>query len=587
MLTMKLFGPLDIQVGDAGPRVLGSPAAAELIALLALHHDRGLRSSWVAELIWPDTGSLDSLRHAVRGARDILGQEGSRLELTNQTLFLHLEGADVDLIAFDDAIARGGQGEDDALRTAVALYSGPLLEGWNNPWVLRDRETRSESFHGALKTLAATALRGGDHEAAVRYLRRLVAGRPRLESAWCDLMRSLIEKGERLEAMEVHRRYGDFLNRAGKGKLRLPAEMEDLYAHLLALPQSAPSAAPAAPPAEEGGYEPIGGAVPLNSAYYVVRSADELQRKAIAHRDSILLIKGPRQIGKTSLLARGLDQARRGGAQVFLTDMQKLGAGPLESIDAFFLAIARMLAAQVDGIAEPQRVWNDDWDAAANFERFLRREVLGRLQAPVVWGLDEVDRLFHCDFKDDVFGLFRAWHNERSLDPEGPWGRFTLAMAYATEAHLFITNLNQSPFNVGTRLVLEDFTEAQVSDLCRRYSLDEDVGRRIFAIAGGHPYLVRRCLHAIHTKGIVMEDVEADAENGEGLFATHLERLYRALLQDPELRQALRDNMHKSTAFTTADFYRLRSAGVIAGSSPESARPRCRLYDAFLKRRLA
>ena len=42
MLTMKLFGPLDIDVGGTGPKVFGSPALAELLALLTLHHNRGL-----------------------------------------------------------------------------------------------------------------------------------------------------------------------------------------------------------------------------------------------------------------------------------------------------------------------------------------------------------------------------------------------------------------------------------------------------------------------------------------------------------------------------------------------------------------
>jgi hypothetical protein len=229
-----------------------------------------------------------------------------------------------------------------------------------------------------------------------------------------------------------------------------------------------------------------------------------------------------------------------------------------------------------------------DWDPASNFERFLRREVLGRLQTPVVWGLDEVDRLFHCEFKDDVFGLFRAWHNERSLDPQGPWGKLTLAMAYATEAHLFITNLNQSPFNVGTRIVLEDFTEAQVWDLTLRYGLvPDDIGRRVFAIVGGHPYLVRRCLHAIQAQGVEMDAIEADVESGDGLFGSHLERVLQPLLQDAELAQAVRGNLTEGTPYSAASFYRLRSAGVIAGSSPKSSRPRCRLYEEFLKQRLA
>ena len=77
-----------------------------------------------------------------------------------------------------------------------------------------------------------------------------------------------------------------------------------------------------------------------------------------------------------------------------------------------------------------------------------------------------------------MFGLFRSWHNERSLNPDGPWGRLTLAIVYATEAHLFITDLNQSPFNVGTRLTLEDFTFEQVAELNGRLALiDEDFRR--------------------------------------------------------------------------------------------------------------
>ena len=160
-------------------------------------------------------------------------------------------------------------------------------------------------------------------------------------------------------------------------------------------------------------------------------------------------------------------------------------------------------------------------------------------------------------------------------------------MAYATEAHLFITNLNQSPFNVGTRLALEDFTEEQVSDLCRRYGLpEEETSRRVFALVGGHPYLVRRCLHAMQSQGMGMDALESEVDRGDGLFGTHLERVLQTLVLDPEIRQSVHDNLNYGVPYTTEQFYRLRSAGVVSGSSPEGARPRCRLYDEFLRRRL-
>ena len=50
----------------------------------------------------------------------------------------------------------------------------------------------------------------------------------------------------------------------------------------------------------------VGGAVPLDSEFYVARPADGEMRSSLLKRDSIVLIKGARQMGKTSLLARGL-----------------------------------------------------------------------------------------------------------------------------------------------------------------------------------------------------------------------------------------------------------------------------------------
>src|SRR5262249_8661153 len=152
----------------------------------------------------------------------------------------------------------------------------------------------------------------------------------------------------------------------------------------------------------------------------------------------------------------------------------------------------------------PRHVWDSGFGPGMNFNRYMRREVLARSPAPVVWGLDEADQLFPSSFCSEVFGLFRSWHNQRVLDPAGPWARLTLAIAFATEAHLFIADVNQSPFNVGTRVTLEDFTPEQVADLNGRHGSplksDEEL-TRFYHLVGGHPYLVRRALHEMAARG--------------------------------------------------------------------------------------
>lgn len=344
-----------------------------------------------------------------------------------------------------------------------------------------------------------------------------------------------------------------------------------------------------APGCAEQPLEAEGGAVPLGSRFYVTRESDAEFCQAIGRGDSIVLVKGARQIGKSSLLARGLQQARDAGARVVLADFQALSPCHFTSADTLCLGLAGLLAEQLDLDAAPEDGWEPGRGANANFERYLRREVLEGAGGSVVWGLDEVDRLFTCGFSDDVFAMFRSWHNKRALEPEGPWSRLTLAISFATEAQLFIRDLNQSPFNVGTRVTLRDFNRAEVEDLNGRYGSPlrtaEDLAR-FLALLGGHPYLTRSGLHELALHGGSLAAFERGALRDEGPFGDHLRRMLVLLARDPELASAARVALRTGRCPTPESFYRLRGAGVLTGEDAEHARPRCGLYRRFLERAL-
>jgi hypothetical protein len=334
--------------------------------------------------------------------------------------------------------------------------------------------------------------------------------------------------------------------------------------------------------------EPAGGAVPLGSAFYIERSTDAQFRAAITRGDSIVLVKGPRQVGKTSLLARGLQQAREAGGRVVLTDLQKLTAQQIESAETLFRYLAEILAEQLELSDDFDTLWKPNLGWNVNIERFLRRKALAKV-THLVWGLDEVDRLFTCPFGSEVFGLFRSWHNERSLNPDGPWGRLTLAIAYATEAHLFITDLNQSPFNVGTRLTLEDFTPSEVAELNRRYGgplKNAAELARLFSLLSGHPYLVRRGLEFLVTHQEGIGGLEAQADREDGPFGDHLRRIGFLLTQDALLEESVQRLLQGHPCPAENAFYRLRSAGLLLGESAVDAHLRCGLYQRYLEKRL-
>ena len=332
-----------------------------------------------------------------------------------------------------------------------------------------------------------------------------------------------------------------------------------------------------------------GGGMPPDAKLYVVRDTDDEFLRAVQRRDSIVLVKGARQMGKTSLLARGVHQARKAGARVVVTDFQILNSTQLATIDAFFQTLAQLICDQLDLDVTPDEEWNARRGASINFARYMRRRVLGDETRPLVWAMDEVDRLFTCDFGSEVFGLFRSWHNERALDPASPWERLTLAIVYATEAHLFITDPNQSPFNVGTRLELKDFTFEQVAELNRRFGSplagEADIAR-YYRLVAGHPYLVHRGLYDMKTHGVSLVTFEETADRDEGPFGDHLRRILVLLARDPALCDAAREVLRGRPCPTPEAFYRLRSAGVMGGESAREAKPRCQLYATYLERHL-
>jgi len=340
--------------------------------------------------------------------------------------------------------------------------------------------------------------------------------------------------------------------------------------------------------APTAGTEPVGGVVPLDSKFYIQRPADALFMDAIRRRDTIVLAKGGRQMGKTSLLARGVAAAREMGVRIGVIDFQSVGAKPLESEESLYRWMAYSLGKQLGLDAKVNDAWSDWLDANTNFEEFIRYQILEISPQPFLLALDEVDRLFTRPYGSDFFGLIRSWHNRRALEPSGPWSQMTVAIAYATEAHLFISDLNQSPFNVGTRLTLEDFTLEDIAELNRRHGLplsDPELAL-LQSLVGGQPYLVRKAFQLVADKQMTFTDLTARAALDEGPFGDHLKRVLVSISSNPQLRQAAATVLYNKGPLEPEAFFRLRAAGVIAGDSPKAAKMRCDLYQTYLQEHL-
>jgi len=335
------------------------------------------------------------------------------------------------------------------------------------------------------------------------------------------------------------------------------------------------------------------GAVAHTDPHYILRDTDEQLRRALLRGDSIVRIQGARQMGKTSLLLRGLRMARDIGARIVSMDFQAFNRSQFESYDSFYRSLAETLVEDLglDDI-DVAGLWKSRVSANWNLERVLKRHILPGIDRRLVWSMDEVERLFQFNLSDDFFGLIRSWHNCRS-NPKGLiLERLTVVISHATESHLFapaiIRNPNASPFNVATSLMLVDFTLDQVKALNERFSspLATDEIIELYALVGGQPFLVRRALETLKS-GEPFRHFLLHASGESGPFADHLRRILQVLASNPALLQAVQAFVTQGKPLSTEEFYRLRTAGVFAGDSAASARPRCRLYAEYLSRNLA
>lgn len=328
--------------------------------------------------------------------------------------------------------------------------------------------------------------------------------------------------------------------------------------------------------------EPVGGAVAPDSPFYVERPADAEFAAALRANESILLVKGPRQVGKTSLIGRGAKLVGELGWRSAITDFQKLSSSQFASEDGFYRLLAALLSRNLKFVYDFESEWLDVFGANMNMDNFVRA-LLDASATPTVWFMDEADKLFGAPFASDFFGLVRSWHNSRATEPGGPWSRLTVVIGYATEAHLFIQDLNQSPFNVGRQLPLTNFTVAQTADLNSRYGapLTSAEVPRLWELVGGQPFLTRRALDVVSRGAMDFPTLIETAARDDGPFGDHLRRILISVTQMPQVVDALRASITNPELKDSEGLHRLVSAGIVRQEGNRIVLM-CELYATYL-----
>lgn len=163
------------------------------------------------------------------------------------------------------------------------------------------------------------------------------------------------------------------------------------------------------------------GAMQLDSPFYVRRmSDDDLEREIKSARGTTAIVKGARQMGKSSLLARIHAFAGDHQQRAAYIDFQLIDQRKLQELDSLLKYLAARLARDLKTPGKPGDYWDDLLGAKDSITEFVEKAILADAATQVTLLFDEADRIFEYGYRDDFFSTLRAWTNRRATHQCGP-----------------------------------------------------------------------------------------------------------------------------------------------------------------------
>ncbi len=250
---------------------------------------------------------------------------------------------------------------------------------------------------------------------------------------------------------------------------------------------------------EAAAFFATGGAVPLQSPSYCVRAADE-ELYASLLRGEYCYILASRQIGKTSLTARTAARLRDDGLDVAYLDLTEVGVDCTR--EQWYYTLLTRTAADLGLRNELRKSWTSD-SRLSLLQRWtdgLRLILKARPAHRLAVFVDEIDYVRNLAFDtSEFFAAMRSCYNRRTTETE--FCRLTFCLIGVATPSDLIEEVDVTPFNIGRRIELVDFSEEEAAHLAHGFQCERSIGRALLNRAlfwtGGQPYLTQRLCQEI------------------------------------------------------------------------------------------
>lgn len=266
----------------------------------------------------------------------------------------------------------------------------------------------------------------------------------------------------------------------------------------------------------ESGFYWTDATLPSGNPSYVERAADS-ELHAALQRGEFCYVLTSRQMGKSSLMVRTAARLREEGIAVAVLDLTALGQNL--SAEQWYLALLGLLGHALDLEDELEAYWEQHarLGPLRRWMQAVREVALPHCPGRIVLFVDEIDAVRSLPFStDEFFAAIRECYNRRNEDPE--LARLTFCLLGVATPSDLIQDPRTTPFNIGRRIALSDFTEAEAAPLAaglqltdgldtekahcaeaerRDRSVTSSILQRVLHWTGGHPYLTQALCRAV------------------------------------------------------------------------------------------
>jgi len=269
----------------------------------------------------------------------------------------------------------------------------------------------------------------------------------------------------------------------------------------------------------------VGGTVQAGGGIYIPRKADE-ELLELCRAGEFAFILSSRQVGKSSLMVRTAQQLGKENIRSVIIDLSAVGVNI--SIDEWYFGILNEVANELDLETDILSWWGEraQFGQAKRLINFFRDVLLKEIDQHIIFFFDEIDSTLSIPFSDDFFAALRAIYNARSTTPD--FSRLSFVFIGVAAPSDLIDNSKRTPFNIGHRVELTNFSLEEIAPLAEGFNCDaNEILEWVFDWTGGHPYLTQRLCAYLAFDALPSLSRGRAGDGGRHLVSDAVEKLFK------------------------------------------------------------